>query len=157
MKLITAGLIALLALPAAAHAAPAAKFLRDAIQGDNSEMTLGALAQKRGSSAGIRSFGATLYRDHSQAKVDAVAAARREHAAVPSGMMPEARTEYAKLQHLSGRAFDTEFARYMVEDHQKDIREFEQQAKTGDRTTAALARATLPHLRHHLQLATRLR
>ena len=147
---------ALLALPGIAQAAPAAKFLGDAIKGDNSEMTLGTLAAKRGGSKAVRSFGRMLRTDHGKAKVDAVAAARREHVAVPSGMMPEARTEYAKLQRLSGRAFDREFARYMVDDHQKDIAKFEAQTRTGDRTTAALARRTLPDLRKHLATAQRL-
>ncbi|MBV9883130.1 MAG: hypothetical protein JO276_08990, partial [Sphingomonadaceae bacterium] len=36
----------------AASAAPARQFLSDAIRGDNSEMTLGQIAARRGDSAG---------------------------------------------------------------------------------------------------------
>jgi len=68
-------------------------------------------------------------------------------------MMPEARSEYAKLQRLHGRAFDREVRRYMINDHQKDISKFNDQARHGDRQTARLAQATLPTLRKHLRIA----
>jgi len=150
-------LAAALAVPSLAQAKPAGKFLSDAIKGDNSEMTLGSLGARRGQSRGVRAFGATLHADHAKGHAQAVAAARRDRVAVPSGMMPEARAEYRKLQRLSGRAFDREFARYMVEDHTKDIAEFQEQARTGDRVTRELARATLPVLRKHLRMARALR
>ena len=140
----------------AASAAPASKFLHDAIQGDNSESRLGQLIASRGQGAAVRSYGRTLARDHSAARVQAAAVARRMHVSIPSSMMPEARSEYGKLQRLRGHAFDREVKRYMTDDHQKDISEFEGQAKSGDRQTAALARMQLPVLRKHLRLAERL-
>lgn len=72
---------------------------------------------------------------------------------VPTSMMPEARSEYSKLQHLRGHAFDREVKRYMINDHRKDIGDFAEQARHGDRRTAALARAQLPTLRKHLRMA----
>lgn len=155
-KLAPALILALLTIPATAFAEPAGKFLDDAIKGDNSEMILGRMAQQRGHSQGVRAFGAMLTRDHAKAKRDAVAVAGREHVRVPATMMPEAQAEHRKLQSLQGRAFDREFARYMVEDHSKDVSEFEEQAKSGDRATAALARGTLPSLRAHLRMARNL-
>lgn len=149
----TATVLVMLTTPAIASAKSTQSFLSDAVKGDNSESMLGALAQKRGQSAGVRAYGRMLERDHGQAKVDAVSVARRERVAIPAGVMPEADAEYRKLQKLSGMAFDREFARYMVEDHQKDISEFEDQVKTGNRTTAMLAGRTLPHLRQHLKVA----
>jgi putative membrane protein len=149
-------LIALLTAPfafSAVQAAPAREFLHDAIQGDNSEMTLGQLAMQRGMSQGIRDYGRRLHTDHSHARVQASAVARRMGVSVPSEMMPEARSEYHKLLRLHGRAFDSEFARYMVDDHQKDIAKFQDQARSGDRQTARLAREQLPVLREHLRIA----
>ena len=157
MKTTLLAAAAILTITGTASAAPAGKFLGDAIKGDNSEMTLGQLAVKRGGSPAVRTFGQMLHTDHAQAKQQAVAAARREHVAVPSTMMPEAKAEYAKLQRMSGNAFDREFARYMVNDHKKDIAKFEQQAKTGDRIAATLARQTLPTLRKHLAMAKAIR
>ena len=151
--LFTAALLA----SSAAGAAPAAKFLHDAIQGDNSEMRLGSLIAARGQSADVRSYGRTLARDHSAARGQAVAVARQMHVGVPTSMMAEARAEYAKLQRLRGRSFDREVRRYMTDDHKKDISDFRDQARSGDRRTAALARQQLPTLRKHLRMAESLR
>ena len=149
-KLFFAG--ALLA-SSSAMAAPASKFLHDAIRGDNSEIRLGALIASRGASGEVRSFGRTLERDHSTARGQAVAVARLMRVSVPTSMMPEARTEYAKLERLRGRAFDREVRRYMVHDHEKDIADFRDQARNGDRRTASLAQRQLPTLRKHLRIA----
>ena len=137
----------------ATSAAPASKFLHDAIQGDNSESRLGQLIASRGSSDAVRSYGRTLHSDHSTARVQAAAVARRLHMSVPTSMMPVARSEYAKLKHLRGAAFDREVKRYMIEDHRNDISDFQEQVKSGERHTAGLARAQLPVLRKHLRLA----
>jgi putative membrane protein len=148
---------AALLVSSAAGAAPASKFLHDAIQGDNSETRLGALIAARGSSAQVRSFGQTLERDHSTARAQAASVAHRMGVSVPSSMMPEARSEQRKLERLRGRAFDREVRRYMINDHEKDIAKFEAQARSGDRRTAALAREQLPVLRKHLRIAESLR
>jgi len=149
--LVAASLIALAASPAAAK--PAKEFLDDAVQGDRSESTLGRLIQSRGHSPAVRSYGATLARDHTKAHGQAVALARHMRVGVSDTMMPEARDELTKLRHMNGRAFDREVRRYMVEDHTKDIAEFRSQARHGDRQTAALARQTLPVLKKHLAMA----
>jgi putative membrane protein len=148
---------AALVASAAATAAPAPKFLHDAIQGDNSEITLGRLIAARGASAQVRSFGNTLVADHSTARGQAVAVARELGVRPPTGIMPEARAEQRKLERLHGRAFDREVRRYMVHDHQEDIAKFEAQARHGDRRTARLAREQLPTLRKHLRIAESLR
>jgi predicted outer membrane protein len=72
-------------------------------------------------------------------------------------MMPEARSEMRKLERLRGGAFDREVRRYMINDHHKDIATFQTQVRSGDRRTAALARAQLPTLEKHLRLAESIR
>jgi putative membrane protein len=149
-------LAAALAVPAAAAAAPPARFLHDAIQGDNSEITLGAVAQARGASPGVRQFGARLQSDHANARREAVMLARSLGVPAPNDIAPEARRELRLLQRLHGPAFDREFARYMVEDHRTDIDKFRVQA-AGRGPTADLARRTIPTLQTHLQMARALR
>lgn len=131
-------------------------FLTDAMKGDNSEMMLGKLAQQRGGSAGVRTFGTTLAADHAKAKAKVDALARRDHVALTSETTPEARQEKMKLSRLKGAAFDREFASYMVDDHQKDIAKFETEAKQGNGAASMLARQQLPTLRKHLTMAQRL-
>lgn len=145
-----------LIVPAAASAKTASAFLNSAIKGDNSEMRLGQLAMQRGGSKAVRDYGRTLHTDHMRARTKAVALARRDGVAVPQAMMPQAQAEYRKLDGMRGAAFDREFVRYMVRDHQKDIHDFEMQAKTGAKGTARLAQNTLPVLRKHLRIAKNL-
>lgn len=142
-----------------AHAKPRverqsnAAFLKKALQGDNSEMRLGRLAEQQGHAPAVRAFGRTLARDHAAARQQALPVAKAHGVPATTEMAPEARTEYGKLRRMHGWAFDQEFARYMVKDHRKDIADFEKQAHHGDRSTRRLAQQTLPTLRKHLRLA----
>lgn len=130
----------------------AQEFLTNAMKGDNSEIKLGQLAADKGQSAGTKSFGQTLVKDHTKAKQQVAAVDRSMGVSPTEDMMPEAQTEYTKLQSMSGTAFDREFASYMVNDHKKDISDFEAQAKATDQT-GPLAEKQLPTLRKHLKLA----
>ena len=146
-----------IAVPAAAIAAPPATFLRDAIQGNFSEVTLGRIIQNRGASPQVRHFGAMLVRDHSNGLAQAQRISARLGLRIPATLTPEARSEQRLLRHLNGRAFDREVRRYMINDHRKDIAEFRAQARSGDRATAGYAAATVPVMRRHLLTAQSIR
>ncbi len=140
-------------LATGAHAEGEHRFLTKALQGDNSEMTLGELAAANGQSQGVRDFGKMLHDDHAAAKQKALVVARAHGVADTDEMAPEAKAEERKLNGLHGEAFDHEFARYMVKDHKKDIAEFRKEERSGDTATADLARNTLPDLEKHLRTA----
>lgn len=144
-------------VPASALAAPAPVFLRAAIQGNYSEVTLGRMIQHQGSTQEVRSFGSMLVGDHSKGLEQAQAIADRMHLRIAATLTPEARMEQRRLQRLSGRSFDREVRRYMIDDHQKDIALFRAQVRSGDRATAAYAAATIPVMQHHLSMARSLR
>jgi putative membrane protein len=59
---------------------------------------------------------------------------------------------YEKMSKLSGDRFDREFAKYMVADHKKDIKEYEKEAKKND-AAGAYAKEALPTLHNHLETA----
>jgi putative membrane protein len=149
--------VAALLLPTAVAAKPTREFMKDAVQGDYSEATLGRLIQSRGASAQVRGFGAMLNRDHSNGLAQARSLSARLGLRIPLQMMPEARSELGRLRHLRGRAFDLEVRRYMINDHRKDIAEFRAQVRSGDRATAGFAAATVPVLRRHLDTALSIR
>lgn len=148
---------AILAVSTAASAEPSALFLRDAIRGNFSEVTLGRIVERRGATAQVRQFGAMLVRDHSNGLAQAQRIAGRLHLRIPAVLTPEARTEVARLAHLGGRAFDFEVRRYMIDDHRADIRAFKAQARSGDRATAGYAAATVAVMRRHLIAARAIR
>lgn len=145
----------LLATPALANPADS---LTKAIMGDNSEATLGKLAEQRGATPQTRRFGAMLAADHTKSRRDALPLARRYHLPPITAMQAAGQAEQAKLMRLRGVAFDREFARYMVHDHQEDISNFEGELKSGDPADVlALARTSLPILRKHLKTAESIR
>jgi putative membrane protein len=151
--LTLASVLLAIASPSAA-ASRAASFLKEAMQGDNSETTLGTIAATRGASAGVRDFGRMLSTDHRQGKAEAAGVGRRLHVPVTNEIAPEASAERAKLARLRGGAFDREFARYMVDDHHKDIAKFTAEAASRDAgPVVALAKQSLPVLRKHLATA----
>ncbi|WP_242140960.1 DUF4142 domain-containing protein [Sphingomonas sp. TREG-RG-20F-R18-01] len=153
MKWVLTGL-AVTTITSAPAFADTSEFLTKAIKGDNSEMKLGSLAARQGQSARVKSFGVMLQREHAKGKDQAVPIAAKHQIVVPAEMSDEAQTEYAKLQGMHGVAFDREFGRYMTEDHQKDIRDFAEEAASKDPAEVRnLARQTLPVLRKHLRMA----
>ena len=128
-------------------------FVTEAMKGDNSEVALGSLAEQKGSSSGVKDLGKMLVTDHGAHKQVVAALAQKANVPVTNDLNDEAKAEQKKLEGLSGAAFDKEFVRATVEDHQKDIAKYEQEAKSSDAHTAAMAKTTLPTLRKHLQAA----
>ena len=128
-------------------------FIKDAIQGDNSEIMLGQLAQQKGNSDAVRNFGQTLVKDHSAAKDEAISVAKSLGVTPPDDASPAAEEEKNRLSSTSNQNFDREFAAGMVTDHQKDIQEFQDEASANNGPASAMAAKQLPVLQRHLQIA----
>ncbi|MGH6987043.1 MAG: DUF4142 domain-containing protein [Caulobacteraceae bacterium] len=128
-------------------------FLSNAIKGDNSEIMLGKIAERKGATNQARQFGRTLVADHTQARNEAAGDARTLGMSPPTAATPKAMAERNKLDGLSGAAFDREFARYMINDHEKAIAVFRKETKSPDGTLANLAQGSLPTLEKHLHMA----
>ena len=59
-----------------------------------------------------------------------------------------------RLQKLYGEAFDRAYMRSMVQDHKKDVIEFQKEANQGsDTNVKQFAQNTLPTLQDHLKTA----
>ncbi len=149
----TAAALAGALMASASWAADDATFLKEAIQGSLAEVKMGQLAQQNGGTEDVRSFGTKLVTDHSAAMDQATALAESIDAPVPDQPKPEAQKEYEKLQGLTGAEFDKEFAEHMVMGHEKEIAKFEEHAQSGSNEVAEFAKATLPTLELHLDLA----
>jgi putative membrane protein len=155
MKLLLgAGLAAALtfASPSFAQDKASQKFLKEAIEGNLAEVQMGQLAQKNGSSDSVRSYGQMLEKDHSEAGKKASAVAGGMAVTPPTAPNAQQKATYDRMAKLTGAAFDREFARHMVDDHKKDIKEYEKAAKSSD-AAGAYAKEALPTLRKHLQAA----
>src|SRR6266480_2006888 len=93
---------------------------------------MGQLAEKNGKSDGVRSFGQMLQKDHSEANQKATAAANQMGMSPPSEPNSKQKAMYEKMSKLSGDKFDRAFAKDIVADHKKDIKEYEKEAKKDD-------------------------
>jgi len=132
----------------------AQQFISKAIQGNLAEVTLGKLAQEKGESEGVRSFGQMLATDHATANEKATVVAQAIGVQPPTEPSKAQKATYDRLAKLSGSAFDREFVRHMVVDHRKDIREFHAATtKQKDERVREFAQQTLPTLQKHMDTA----
>ena len=159
-KLVTQIGVALAVLGSVAVASAAdkgsQKFITEVIRGNLAEVQVGKLAQQKGQSDAVRSFGQQLVSDHSDANNQATQVADQLGVTPPKEPNAKQKAAYDKLSKLSGEAFDRAFAKEMVADHKKDIKEFEKEAKKKDDPAAQFASDTLPVLHKHLDMAQNL-
>lgn len=135
-----------------ADTTPDATFYKNAAEGGMAEVELGNLAQKNGKSQSVKDFGVMMVKDHSAAneKLKSVAAAKI--VALPSSPSMGQMATKAKLEALSGDAFDKAYIKDMTKDHEEDIKEFNKEAVSGkDPDAKAYAASTLPTLEEHLR------
>jgi putative membrane protein len=128
-------------------------FIKDAIEGNLAEVQIGKLAQDKGQSDGVKSFGQMLVTDHADANQKATAVANQIGVTPPTEPSAKQKALYDKMSKLSGDAFDQQFAREMVQDHKQDIQKYQQEAKKQNDPVGDYANQTLPTLQKHLQQA----
>ena len=139
----------------AANQSESGKFITEAIQGNLGEVNVEKLAQDKGASPQVKSFGAMLTTDHTDANQKANEAAVALRVSAPTKPGPKQKEVSDELSKLSGAQFDRRFTRLMIEDHKKDIAEYEKASKADD-AAGKYARDVLPTLRKHLQAAEQL-
>lgn len=88
-----------------AFADPPDAFLKDAIRGNIAEVKMGELAQKKGASEGVKSFGKMLASDHGKARDKTMKLAKTLNVTAPTEPSSEAKAVYDKLERLNGFAF----------------------------------------------------
>jgi putative membrane protein len=131
-----------------------ATFVKMAADGGMAEVSLAKLAQEKASNSDVKSFAAKLEKDHSQANDDLKELASKKSITLPTEPSKNHKALHDKLAKLSGAEFDKAYVAAMLEDHQKDVREFSRVASTnGDADVKAFASKTLPTLKEHLQQA----
>ena len=80
--------------------------------------------------------------------------AARKNVTLPAGPPADAKREHAKLDKLSGAAFDREYMKHMLDDHRKDVAAFRARSRSAkDPDVRSFAAETLPTLEEHLELA----
>jgi len=132
-------------------------FVKKASAAQLAEINLSLLALKQSTNANVRNFAQTMVNDHQLANKEILALANQKKILVPPTMDAEHKKIEAKLLTLTGAAFDHEYVRHMVQDHEEAVSLFEHESKNGnDKEVQALASKLLPTIRHHLDMARQL-
>src|SRR3954471_7055331 len=105
-------------------AQPDEHFIQTAIGINLGEIQMGQLAQKNGSTAGVREFGAMLVRDRTPSNQDAVALAKKHNVTAPNAPSDEDQKMYQDLTGKREAEFNKTFAQDMVDGHQKAVKLF---------------------------------
>ena len=129
------------------------EFINKASQGNLAEMQMGGLAVAKAKNPELKAFGQKMVTDHSKAHTELRGLAQQKQIELPIGVSVEQMEDRERLSKLSGAAFDKEYVRLMIEDHEKDVADFQKQAKDGsDRDAREYASDTLATLKMHLDM-----
>jgi putative membrane protein len=129
-------------------------FLTKVAAGQKAEIALGQMATERAESEKVKQFAHRMIEDHQKASKEVKQLASQEGAELPADMPAMQKKKAQQLSQLSGKEFDRAYINYMLQDHTKDVTEFEHSAKEiKDPHVQQWASATLPVLREHLKIA----
>jgi putative membrane protein len=133
-------------------------FMMEAGTGGMAEVEMGRLAATKGKSGEVKAFGQRMVRDHSKANSELMALAKRKGVTLPSDLNDEQKAGKAKLETLSGADFDREYMSMMVDDHNKDVKAFEDKAgNAADPDLKRFVVKTLPTLKMHQSMANKIK
>lgn len=117
-------------------------FIDNAAKGGQLEVDWGTVAAENGQSADVKKFGNRMVSDHSKANDELKAIAGREGLQLPKS------TESPQWKS------DKEYMQMMVNDHEKDLAEFQEEAQNGtDPELKKFAEKTSKVVSQHLQMA----
>jgi len=127
------------------------QFAVEAASGGMTEIALGKMAQRKAVDKRIRNFGALMVRDHEKANNKLAALAKAKNILLPFNPLAADQKVIDDLKGKSGKDFDKAYVNGMIQDHQNDIKVFENAVRNcQDREIKAFAHKMLPVLRNHL-------
>jgi putative membrane protein len=128
-------------------------FAKEAAIGGMAEIELSKVAQKS-ENAEIKSFADRMVRDHTAAADQLTAIAASLAVDMPKALDSEHERMREKLQTLHGKAFDEQYMRDMVADHNQAVKLFQQEARSGrNGELKQFAQKTLPTIEQHQKMA----
>src|SRR4051812_1228546 len=129
-------------------------FVKEAAAGGMAEVDLGQLAASKASNPDVKQFGQRMVDDHGKANDELKSWASQKSVNLPTDLDAKHKAEHARLEKLSGEAFDRAYMTAMVADHNKDVAEFQRESKSAkDPDLKAWVTKTLPTLQDHQKSA----
>lgn len=134
-----------------------ALFVKNALQGGIAEVQLGQLTLQKSSNDQVKQFAQKMIDDHTRLGDQMKPVAQQVGVAVPTEPSKKDKQTMAKLQALSGPAYDQAYIKDMVKDHKKDLSDFQMEASSGqDAAVKDAATQGSQIISQHLQMAQQL-
>jgi putative membrane protein len=128
-------------------------FIIKVAQGGMAEVATGQIASQQATNAEVKAFGQQMVTDHGKANNELSQLATNKGIAVPTETDDEHKKKADELAKKTGKDFDRAYVAEMVEDHKKDVAEFEKMSQSAtDADLKTWTTNTLPTLRHHLEM-----
>src|SRR6516162_8933637 len=116
-------------------------FMKKAAKGGMMEVTMGQVAEQKGQSEDVKSFGKRMVTDHGKANDELKSIASKKGVQLPS------------KEHTGKWTSDKAYVDMMVRDHEKDLAEFKEEANSGsDPDVKKFADDTAKVIQEHLDL-----
>lgn len=129
-------------------------FVRQAAIGNQAEVELGQLAQKKAASQPVRDFAKHMVDEHGKSGSQLRKIGRGANANLPKDLDPEHQTVRTKLEKATGKDFDVAYIGSMIQDHQRTANLLQWQITNGqNEALKKYAADTLPAVMEHLEMA----
>ena len=130
------------------------KFITDAAKGNRAEVELGRMVAARASDPRVRSFAKQMVKDHTDALNQLQKLALQKNITLSNDIPDDAKDMQSKLSNETGEQLEKDYMDGMVQDHQKDVQEFQTAAQSAsDPDVKQWAGRMVPRLQEHLQKA----
>ena len=129
-------------------------FVRKAMQGGMAEIQLAQLTLQKADNDQVKQFAQRMIDDHTKMNDQLKPVAQQLGVDVPAQISKKDRATMAKLEALSGPAYDQAYIKDMVKDHKQDLSDFQAEASSGqDQTVKDAASQGSKVIAQHLQMA----
>ena len=131
-----------------------AQFLVNVAEINQEEISLGKLAQQKGSMTDVKELGKMMVDAHTKAMTDLSSLAISKSISLPEAKTDDVNEAYKDMNEKSGKKFDKEYCDKMVDAHKDAISKFEKASNDAvDPDIKAMATNMLPSLNKHLEMA----
>ncbi|MCC5928904.1 MAG: DUF4142 domain-containing protein [Cyclobacteriaceae bacterium] len=131
-----------------------AQFLVNAAAINMEKISLGQLAQQKGTNDHVKELGKTMETEHAKSHVELNALAKSKNVTLPAAQTQDSKDAHKKLNEKSGNDFGKAYSDMMVSTHKDAIKQYEKAASDSkDPDIRNWAQKSLPLLRTHLEHA----
>jgi putative membrane protein len=128
-------------------------FVKKALQGGMAEVQLGQLTLQKSNNDQVKQFAQRMIDDHTKLGEQMKPVAQQLGVSDPKDISKKDKSTIAKLQGLSGPAYDQAYIKDMVKDHKQDLSDFQTEGSSGqDQTVKDAANQGSKVIAEHLQM-----